>query len=223
MFATKSVPVKQKIGFESIDDNGCLIKADGSKIMFFKVEPSNLAVLSETSINAKVMNLAMLAKTMGDMQIIALDDRENYSEIRKYLRNRIDEETSSQIRYILEQEELYIKTIEADSSAARLFVICFRITPQNETREMNQLVHFRALASQSNMSVYPMGKEAVKKMLAVYFKHDTTSETFPDIDGIGHYSDVDFDRIHIQYRNGTLDSDDESSMSLPTMKSKEDA
>ena len=178
----KKISAKSKIGIVTITDRGELIKTDDSKTIFFRVEPSNLSVLSETSIRTKIINLAKLAKVMGGIQMYALDDRENYSANRKFIRDRIDEETIPEIRQILEKEEKYIKTIEADSSSARIFLISFRIVPQLETKIMNELNHFKQLASQSQLSVQQLNKEDIKKLLAVYFKHDTTSDTFPDID-----------------------------------------
>lgn len=211
----KSVSVKQKIGIIGISDEGYLLKDDGTKMVFFRVEPSNLAVLSETNIRSKVINLAGLAKSMGGMQIYALDDRENYGANRKFIRDRIDEETIPAIRYVLEQEELYVKSIEADSSSARLFLLAFTIKPATETKDLNQLAHLRNLAIQSNMTVEQLTKDDVKRMLAVYFKHDTTSDALPDLDGQNHYDDVDFDRLRSRIRNGEVDDTD--SFQLPKL------
>lgn len=101
----KKISAKSKIGIVTITDRGELIKTDDSKTIFFRVEPSNLSVLSETSIRTKIINLAKLAKVMGGIQMYALDDRENYSANRKFIRDRIDEETIPEIRQILEKEE----------------------------------------------------------------------------------------------------------------------
>ena len=195
----KKISAKSKIGIVTITDRGELIKTDDSKTIFFRVEPSNLSVLSETSIRTKIINLAKLAKVMGGIQMYALDDRENYSANRKFIRDRIDEETIPEIRQILEKEEKYIKTIEADSSSAR-------IVPQLETKIMNELNHFKQLASQSQLSVQQLNKEDIKKLLAVYFKHDTTSDTFPDIDGGDYYNDVDFDLLESKIMRGETES-----------------
>ena len=202
----KKISAKSKIGIVTITDRGELIKTDDSKTIFFRVEPSNLSVLSETSIRTKIINLAKLDKVMGGIQMYALDDRENYSANRKFIRDRIDEETIPEIRQILEKEEKYIKTIEADSSSARIFLISFRIVPQLETKIMNELNHFKQLASQSQLSVQQLNKEDIKKLLAVYFKHDTTSDTFPDIDGGDYYNDVDFDLLESKIMRGETES-----------------
>ena len=212
----KAASIKQKIGIISISDEGYLIKEDGTKVVFFKIEPSNLAVLSPTNIRTKILNLASLAKSMGGMQIYALDDRENYSENRKYLRNRIDQETNPAVRYILEQEDLYVKSIEADASSARLFLLAFAIHPAQATKELNQLSHLRALAAQSNLTVQPLGKEDVKRMIAVYFHHDATSDSLPDLDGMNNYDDVDFDLLKSQIEHGES-GDDATSFKLPGM------
>ena len=68
----KKISAKSKIGIVTITDRGELIKTDDSKTIFFRVEPSNLSVLSETSIRTKIINLAKLAKVMGGVQMLSL-------------------------------------------------------------------------------------------------------------------------------------------------------
>lgn len=198
----KQASVRSKIGIESITDKGELIKSNGSKVIFFKVEPANLAVLSAVNIRTKVISLANLAKVMGMMDMYALDDRENYGANLQFIRQRIDEERSPEIRQILEEEEAFIKEIEADSSSARIFLIAFNIPIQLEDKYKSQLKNFRVLAAQDNIQVSPVDKNELKKILAVYFRHDTTSENFPDYEGEGFYDDVNLPLIESRLRNG---------------------
>ena len=51
--------VKNEIGITGLGD-GTIIKANGTRVVFFEIEPSNLAVLSEWNIQNKIMSLANL-------------------------------------------------------------------------------------------------------------------------------------------------------------------
>ena len=205
----KRASVREKMGIDSISENGELIYADGSKAVFFKVEPANLSVLSAINIRTKILNLASLAKIMGMMDMYALDDRENYGENRRFIRERIDEEDNPYVRRILEEDEKFIRTIEADSSSARLFLVAFYVPKALEQKFFNQLNHFKQLAAQSLLRLTQLNKSDVKKVIAVYFKHDTTTENFPDFDGMEYYDDVDWDEVRYRIKEEGDSSDDD--------------
>ena len=197
----KQTSVRAKIGIELINDDGEIVKSDGSRVVFFRIEPSNLAVLSAVKIREKIVTLANLSKVMGMMDMYALDDRENYTENLRFIQKRIDEERSPEIRHILEEEAAFVKMIEADSSSARIFLIAFHI-PENDPKIESELKNFIGLANQSMLQIFKVDKAEIKKIIAVYFKHDTVTEKFPDFDGDGHYDDVNLPLIRSMLRNG---------------------
>lgn len=91
--------------------------------------------------------------------------------------------------------------IEADSSSARIFLIAFHI-PENDPKIESELKNFIGLANQSMLQIFKVDKAEMKKIIAVYFKHDTVTEKFPDFDGDGHYDDVNLPLIRSMLRNG---------------------
>lgn len=202
---SKKASVMDKIGIASISNDGRLIRTDGSSMIFYRLSPSNLAVLSDDNIYTKIVNLMNMFRSMGIMEMYATDDRENFSENRVFLRERINAETNPNIRLLLEKDERNMGDIEADSSSARIFMIAFTIpSSQFEQKIMDQLKNFDKIASLSQISVRRMGKEDVKRLIAVYFKHDTVADEFPDVDGESYYSDVDFDRLRDRIANPDL-------------------
>lgn len=197
----KRAVVKEKIGYMTITPNGELIRSDKTYVYFFKVEPSNLAVLSSINIRTKILSLASLEKQMGQIEMYALDDRENYGENRKFLRDRIAAEENIYIRRILEEDEKFIREVEADASSARTFLISFRVPQAQHQNFEVQLKNFERLANQSELKIHRIKKEELKEMIAVYFQSDTTSGSFPDVDGEDYYDDVDFDDLEYQIKN----------------------
>lgn len=190
---------RTKIGIVSVG-NGTIVRTNGTTINFFKIDPFNLAVLSDENIEAKIMSFKNLLQALGEMkyQIVCLDDRENYSINRAFLRDRATKENNPAIRQMIEQDEDYIKTIEADASAARLFLLAVEI-PNGKAAVYNAaLKSFQQLAAQSVLHITPLTEDDVKKMLQVYFQQNTASEFFPDLDGQAYYSDVNWALLHKQ-------------------------
>ena len=188
---------RTKVGIASVG-NGTIVRTNGTTINFFKIDPFNLAVLSDENIEAKIMSFKSLLQALGEMkyQIICLDDRENYSANRNFLHDRAAKESNPAIRQMIEQDEDYIKTIEADASAARLFLLAVEI-PNGKAAVYNAaLKSFQQLAAQSVLHITPLTEDDVKKMLQVYFQQNTATEIFPDLDGQAYYSDVNWALLH---------------------------
>lgn len=193
--------VKNEIGITGLGD-GTIIKANGTRVVFFEIEPSNLAVLSEWNIQNKIMSLANLMQSVGQIEMYALDNRENYSENRAFIRKRISEEKNPNIKKALMREEHFIKSIEAESSTARIFLLAFSIPKGMEAKGENQLTHFQQLANASLLNIRRLDLDDIKTILAVYFKGDTTTEKFENYDGENYFADVNFEELTSEINSG---------------------
>ena len=197
----KIASVKSEIGITGLGD-GTIIKANGTRIVFFAIEPSNLAVLSEYNIQNKIMSLANLMQSVGQIEMYALDARENYSENRNFIRKRIKEEKNPNIKKALMREERFIKSIEAESSTARQFLLAFSIPKGMEAKGENQLAHFQQLANASLLNIKRLDLDDIKTILAVYYKNDTTTDHFDNFDGESYFADVNFEELTQEINSG---------------------
>ena len=197
----KIASVKSEIGITGLGD-GTIIKANGTRIVFFAIEPSNLAVLSEYNIQNKIMSLANLMQSVGQIEMYALDARENYSENRNFIRKRIKEEKNPNIKKALMREERFIKSIEAESSTARQFLLAFSIPKGLEAKGENQLAHFQQLANASLLNIKRLDLDDIKTILAVYYKNDTTTDHFDNFDGESYFADVNFEELTQEINSG---------------------
>ena len=197
----KIASVKNEIGITGLGD-GTIIKDNGTRVVFFEIEPSNLAVLSEYNIQNKIMSLANLMQSVGQIEMYALDNRENYSEIRAFIRKRISEEKNPNIKKALMREERFIKSIEAESSTARIFLLAFSIPKGMEAKGENQLTHFQQLANASLLNIRRLDLDDIKTILAVYYKNDTTTDHFDNFDGESYFADVNFDELTQEINSG---------------------
>lgn len=182
--------------------DGSIIMGDGTRYVFFRVQPINLNVLPETSIYGKVKDLSDLMQAMGELQIVCLDARENFTDNKKWIEKRIKEEAVPEIRSLLEKELRYVKKLEAESTTSRQFLFVLKLKMDKESLMDSELQRFQQLATQSMISLHKLNKEEIKDMIAVFFHADTNSDFHEDVDGASYYADVDFNELSKRLASG---------------------
>ena len=80
---------RQLIGIDDIK-NGSVVTADG-ELAFYFVHPSNLNVLPEQGVRAKVQELLGVLKGMAELELVALDSKESFQDNRQFYRQRLEE------------------------------------------------------------------------------------------------------------------------------------
>jgi len=72
-----------------------------AELIFFHVTPTNISVLSNSSVEAKINKLRMLLGVQSDLEIICLDSSECFDENKGYLlRRRLEENNGLLWRFI---------------------------------------------------------------------------------------------------------------------------
>ena len=195
--------IKNDIGIVGIGD-GSMIKDDVTRFIFYKIEPSNLAVLSEHNVRGKIENLVTLMQEAGQIDMFAMDAKENYSSNRVFISNRIRQERNPKIRDLLKRELRYIKEVESETSTARTFMLVLKIRKGNERQCAVELDRFQQIASQSLIRISRYTKEDIKEMLSIYFAHDPNP--VDDFDGSSYFGDVDFEELADKINSGEFDA-----------------
>lgn len=195
--------IKNEIDIVGIGD-GSIIKSDGTRFLFFKIEPSNLAVLSDLSVRAKIMDLMSIMQITGQIEMYAMDAKENYTGNKNYVTNRIKEETNPKLKDLLRKELRYVKEIESETSTSRQFLIVLKVRKGNERETKAELDKFMQVASQTMLRITKCTKDDVKSILAIYF-HNDPSDQLPDFDGQLAYDDVDFDELREKMNSGEFE------------------
>lgn len=198
--------VKEKLGIIGYgeDITAYILKLNGDRIYYFSVEPSNLSVLSDTNVRMKIENLSSLGKALDHIEYFALDDRENYSQNRRFLVSRRKQENNSQIRALLLKEEQFVKAIESDASSARRFLIGYHAHRNNLKEDRNQLRNLLSLDKTLSVRIDPLTIEDMQEIIAMYFRQDTTTPTgtFENFDGENYYKNVDFEELKDRLNKG---------------------
>lgn len=74
------------MGFDSFTKYG--VRTDKCEYAFFIVEPTNISVMSQASIDTKIYHLRMLLSIVPDLEVIAMDNCECFDSNKLYVRKQ---------------------------------------------------------------------------------------------------------------------------------------
>ena len=158
-----------------------------AELIFFHVTPTNISVLSNSSVEAKINKLRMLLGVQSDLEIICLDSSECFDENKGYLLRRRLEENNTRVRKLITRDAVFLDEIQMEMSTARQFMFCLRcrnMKPQQVFRYANDAE--KAIAEQG-FETHRMSKDEIKRFLALYFESAMYGESLPDADGLQYY------------------------------------
>lgn len=149
----------------------------------FLVKPDNLSVLSESDILARVKALTDLLQGVEQVDILALDSRESFQRNKDYYAQRLEQETSPALRELLRQDIEHLDRIQTSAASSREFALIFEGSHQPEEDALTQLTSVEKHIRDSGFHVRMANAEDIKRLLAVYYQQDVTTETFENYDG----------------------------------------
>lgn len=172
---------QQLMGIEEITDNG-IITPHG-RLVFFCIEPTNISVLSESSVAAKIYALIDVLKGKTELEFICLNSRESFESIKQYIAERRSSEPVPQIRKLLEQDARQLDRMQVQMATAREYMIIVRLDTEKETEILQLLTQVERSLKEHNFRARRADREEIKRILAVYFEQNVTTEKFEDFDG----------------------------------------
>lgn len=173
----------QLIGVKSFSRNGLLTDGRG-ELAFYLVRPTNISVLSQTSIAVKVRHLMQLLTAQPDMEICCLDDQECFDGNKEYLVKRMDEEKNPKIRALLDKDLKFLDSIQVQMSTARQFMFIVRLRNNSEEQSFTNLNRIEKVFSEQGFDARKAAKSDIKRILSLYFGSGALmNEEIPDTDG----------------------------------------
>ena len=124
---------RQLIGIDDIK-NGSVVTADG-ELAFYFVHPSNLNVLPEQGVRAKVQELLGVLKGTAELELLALDSKESFQDNRQFYRQRLEAEDMPAIRGLLVQDRQHLDSVQTTMASSREF--CFVLRRRKTDGTMN--------------------------------------------------------------------------------------
>ena len=161
----------------------CLSTYGHGDLVYFIIKPTNISVLSEASVSARIYALMTVLKGMAEIEMCCLNSRENFEDNKRFLRQRIEQEDNPAIRKLLETDMTFLDRIQVQMATAREFLIIIRLRNEKESEVFPYLNRIEKTLREQGFSVKRAGKEDIKRLLAVYFEQNVTTEKFEDFDG----------------------------------------
>ena len=115
------------------------------ELVYFLIQPSNLSVLSEESLSARIYGLMTVLKGITEIEMMCLNSRENFEDNKRYLKNRLRNQKENEVFAYLNRIEKML--VEQGFTSKRA------------------------------------DEEDMKRILAVYFEQNVTTEKFEEFDG----------------------------------------
>lgn len=177
----KKASTRQLMGIHDITGHS-LVTPHG-ELVFFMIKPTNISVLSDSSIGARIYALMNVLKGIAEIEMLCLNSRENFEDNKRFLRDRMEQEQNPVVRKLLEKDLSFLDRIQVQMATAREFLILIRLRDEKEKEVFPYLSRIEKSLKDQGFSVKRADKEDIKRILAVYFEQNVTTEKFEDFDG----------------------------------------
>lgn len=185
----KGRSVQQLLGIQTFTKYGLL--TDNGELLFYRVAPTNISVLSAANVEIKIRHLQMLLSAIPDLEIICTDSCECFDDNKSYLHRRAMEEENPNVRGLLLKDREMLTSMQAEMSNARQFVLvkrCKGMKPEQVFVAMNRVL--KAVAEQG-FEAQRMDKADIKRLIAIYFGASMDGDLMPDVDGGQFFEEVE--------------------------------
>ncbi len=153
------------------------------ELVYFLIQPSNISVLSEESLSARIYGLMTVLKGITEVEMMCLNSRENFEDNKRYLKKRMEEENNPTVRTLLEKDLNYLDRMQVQMATAREFLLIIRLREKKENDVFSYLNRIEKMLVEQGFKVKRADEEDIRRILAVYFEQNVTTEKFEDFDG----------------------------------------
>ena len=173
--------VQELLGIQHFTDYGLM--TDAGELVFFRVAPTNISVLSSVNIAHKITGLTALLKLEPDMGIVCTDSCECFDLNREYLRRRAAEEPNPRVRDLLEKDREMLTRMQAEMANAREFYFAKRFLGMKPEMVFVQINTTLKQISEKGFEAERLDKAGIKRLLGIYFGSTMDGDKLPDVDG----------------------------------------
>ena len=179
--AREKASTRQLMGIEGI--NGHSLATPHGELVFFMIKPTNISVLSESSVGARIYALMNVLKGIAEIEMLCLNSRENFEDNKSYLKARMDAEQNPVIRKLLAQDQTALDRMQVQMATAREFLIIIRLRNEKERDVQPYLSRIEKSLKDQGFTVRKAGESNIKRLLGVYYEQNVTTEQYEDYDG----------------------------------------
>ena len=185
----KGRSVQELIGIKTFTKYGLM--TGRGELLFFRVAPTNISVLSHANIEVKIRRLMMVLSALPDIEIVCTDSTECFDDNKAYLTARLEAEDNGRVKKLIKKDIDFLDTIQVEMAAARQFFFVARLKGQKEKQAFEAANRIESKISGEGFEVHRLKKPEIKRILALYFDASMQGDTIPDIDGEQFYEATD--------------------------------
>ena len=152
-------------------------------LVFFIVEPTNISVLPDASVRARIHALLNVLKGQVDIDMLALNSTESFESNKNFYRQRLESEELPVIRKLLESDSNHLDRIQVLMASAREFYMVVRLRPTKESEVFTLLSNIEKNIKDNGFITRRAGEQDIKKLLGVYFEQNVTTDHYDSFDG----------------------------------------
>ena len=172
---------RQLLGIEGITEYS--LKTASNEAVFFSIKPSNISVMSEASLSAKIYSLMSVLKGLTEIEILCVNSRESFEGNKNHLKTLSQKEENPAVRKLLEQDMKHLDQIQALTATAREFLLIMRIRGMKDKEIFAHLNRIEKTLNENGFSARRYNGEDIKTLLAVYFEQNSVTDKFENYDG----------------------------------------
>jgi len=172
---------RELIGIDEITDYS--LKTPYGELVYFIIHPTNISVLSNTSVSSRIYALMTVLKGIAEIEILCINSKENFDENKQYLKNRMEEESNPVIQKLLKQDSTNLDRMQVQMATAREFLIIIRLKNEKESDVLPYLSRIEKSLKDQGFTARSAGNADIKRMLGVYYEQNVTTEKYEDYDG----------------------------------------
>lgn len=177
----KLLSTQSLMNIESITDYS--LNTPYGELVYFIIHPTNIAVLSESTISNRIYALMTVLKGIAEIEMLCLNSKENFDDNKRFLRERIEEEPNPIIRNLLQKDNQNLDRMQVQMATAREFLIIIRLKDEKESDIFPYLSRIEKNLKDQGFTTRRANNTDIKRILAVYFEQNVTSDMYEDFDG----------------------------------------
>ena len=179
--AKEKASTRQLMGIKNISSHA-LVTGHG-ELVFFMIKPTNISVLSESSVGARIYALMNVLKGIAEIEMLCLNSRENFEDNKAHLRSRMEQEENPVIRKLLQQDAVSLDRMQVQMATAREFLIIIRLRDEKESEVQPYLSRIEKSLKDQGFTTKKANEADIKRLLGVYYEQNVTTEKYEDFDG----------------------------------------
>ena len=175
---------REEIGAVNIEPNGVETNKNDF-LVYFLVQPDNIAVLSETAVRTKIIALSGVIKGYDCIEFSCINSRENFDSNKNFYKERLEKEHSQKVQELLEKDIAHLDRVQIQTASAREFLFILRFKNYNfESNDVQTgISRMEKLLKDEGFTSRLAAKDDIKRLYAVYYVQNITQIYFDDYDG----------------------------------------